>query len=123
LLASPNHQDLSQQHLNSIADWSNSSSYKRRKKIGNRQFCQLTTLVNSTSTAPPIDLPPKGAEFRHTSNILFLGHQRRGALLRLYYNSSAVAVWECLTAGCKAFSLANGKGTGTKDWVIKSLDD
>jgi hypothetical protein len=25
-------------------------------------------------------------------------------------------------AGCKAFSLANGKGTGTNDWVIKSLD-
>jgi hypothetical protein len=25
-----------------------------------------------------------------------------------------MAVWECLTAGCKAFSLANGKGTVTK---------
>jgi hypothetical protein len=32
-------------------------------------------------------------------------------------------LWECLTAGCKAFSLMNGKGTGTNDWVIKSLDD
>ncbi len=32
-------------------------------------------------------------------------------------------VCECLTAGCKAFSLANVKGTGTNDWVIKSLDD
>ncbi len=32
-------------------------------------------------------------------------------------------LWECLTAGCKAFSLANGKGTGTNDWVIRSLDD
>jgi hypothetical protein len=32
-------------------------------------------------------------------------------------------LWECLTAGCKAFSLANGKGMGTNDWVIKSLDD
>ncbi len=30
---------------------------------------------------------------------------------------------ECLTAGCKAFSLANVKGTGTNDWVIRSLDD
>jgi hypothetical protein len=30
---------------------------------------------------------------------------------------------ECLTAACKAFSLANGKGTGTNDWVIRSLDD
>jgi hypothetical protein len=32
-------------------------------------------------------------------------------------------VCECSTAGCKAFSLANGKGMGTNDWVIKSLDD
>ncbi len=31
-------------------------------------------------------------------------------------------VWECLTA-CKALSHANGKGTGTNDRVIKSLDD
>jgi hypothetical protein len=30
---------------------------------------------------------------------------------------------ECLTAACKVFSLANGKGTATNDWVIKSLDD
>ncbi len=28
-----------------------------------------------------------------------------------------------LTAGCKAFSLANGMGKGTDDWVIRSLDD
>ncbi len=27
-----------------------------------------------------------------------------------------------LTAGCKAFSLANVKGTGTNDWVIRTLD-
>jgi hypothetical protein len=32
-------------------------------------------------------------------------------------------VWKCLTAGCKTFSLANGKGMGTNDWVIRSLDD
>jgi hypothetical protein len=32
-------------------------------------------------------------------------------------------LWECVTAGCKAFSLANGKGTGSNDWVIKSLDN
>jgi hypothetical protein len=30
---------------------------------------------------------------------------------------------EYLTAGCMAFSLANGKGMGTNDWVIRSLDD
>ncbi len=28
-----------------------------------------------------------------------------------------------LTAACKAFSLTNGKGTGTNDWVIRTLDD
>jgi hypothetical protein len=28
-----------------------------------------------------------------------------------------------LAAACKAFSLANVKGTGTNDWVIRSLDD
>jgi hypothetical protein len=32
-------------------------------------------------------------------------------------------LWECVTAGCKAFSLANGKGMGANDWVIRSLDD
>ncbi len=40
----------------------------------------------------------------------------------LEYNNSNL-VWECLTAACKAFSLANGKGMGTNDWVIRSLDD
>jgi hypothetical protein len=25
-------------------------------------------------------------------------------------------LWECLTAACKAFSLANVKGMGTSDW-------
>ncbi len=35
----------------------------------------------------------------------------------------ALPVCECLTAACKAFSLANVKGTGTNDWLIKSLDD
>jgi hypothetical protein len=35
----------------------------------------------------------------------------------------ACQLWECLIAACKAFSLANGKGKGTNDRVIKSLDD
>jgi hypothetical protein len=30
--------------------------------------------------------------------------------------------YECVTAGCKAFSLANEQGTDTNDWVIRSLD-
>jgi hypothetical protein len=34
----------------------------------------------------------------------------------------AKGLWECLTA-CKALSHANAKGTGTNNWVIKSLDD
>jgi hypothetical protein len=29
---------------------------------------------------------------------------------------------EYLTVFCKAFSLANAKGKGTDDWVIRSLD-
>ncbi len=33
-----------------------------------------------------------------------------------------IEVVRMLTAACKAFSLANGKGTGTNDWVIRSLD-
>jgi hypothetical protein len=35
----------------------------------------------------------------------------------------APMIGKCVTAGCKAFSLANGKEMGTNDWVIKSLDD
>jgi hypothetical protein len=42
--------------------------------IINTDNCGLTTLVNSASTAPPISLLPKDAEFCHTSNILFVGH-------------------------------------------------
>jgi hypothetical protein len=33
------------------------------------------------------------------------------------------AVLECLTAACKALSLANGKGKGTNGLEIGSLDD
>jgi hypothetical protein len=36
--------------------------------------------------------------------------------------STSLLLWECLTA-CKALSHANAKGTGTNDWVIRSLDD
>jgi hypothetical protein len=30
---------------------------------------------------------------------------------------------ECLTAACKAFSLANAKGKGINELVVRSLDD
>ncbi len=36
---------------------------------------------------------------------------------------NVMQLWECVTAACKAFSLANVIGMGTNDWVIKSLDD
>jgi hypothetical protein len=48
-------------------------------------------IVNSASTAAPIGLPPKMAKSCHTSNRLLLGRQRRHALLRLYFISSAVS--------------------------------
>jgi hypothetical protein len=51
------------------------------------------TLVNSASMALLIGLPPKGAKFCHTLNILLVGHQRRPALSRLYFNSSVVVGW------------------------------
>ena len=35
----------------------------------------------------------------------------------------ASSMWECLTAACKAFSLANAKEKGTDGLVIRSLDD
>jgi hypothetical protein len=46
----------------------------QKTTIGNTDNRRLTTLVNSTSMAPPIGLQPKGAEFYHTSNILLVGH-------------------------------------------------
>jgi hypothetical protein len=42
--------------------------------IGNTDDCRLTTLVNSASTVALMGLPPKMAEFCHTSNILLVGH-------------------------------------------------
>jgi hypothetical protein len=50
---------------------------------------RLRTLVNSASTAPLIGLPPKGAKFCHTLNILLVGRQHRHALFWLCSNSSA----------------------------------
>ncbi len=57
---------------------------------GNTDDRQFMTIVNSASTAALIGLPPKMAKFCHTSNRLLVGCQRCCALLRLYFNSSAV---------------------------------
>jgi hypothetical protein len=62
----------------------------KKTTIGNTDNRQFRTIVNSASTAAPIGLPPKMAEFCHTFNLLLEGHQRRHALLWLYFNSSAV---------------------------------
>ncbi len=68
----------------------------KKTTISNCQYCWLTSLVNSTSTAPPIGLPPKGAKFCHTLNILLVGHWCCRVLLRLYFNSSAAGCWSVI---------------------------
>jgi hypothetical protein len=76
----------------------------KTKPIGDDDDCQFMIIVNSTSTAAPIGLPPKMAEFCHTPNRLLLGRQCRHALLRLYFNSSAtgrlvVGGWRSAVSG------------------------
>jgi hypothetical protein len=61
----------------------------KTKPVGDDDDRQFTIIVNSASTAAPIGLPPKMAEFCHTPNKLLLGRQCRRALLRLYFDSSA----------------------------------
>jgi hypothetical protein len=61
----------------------------KTKPIGDDDDRRFTIIVNSASTAAPIGLPPKMAEFYHTPNRLLLGRQCRRALLRLNFNSSA----------------------------------
>jgi hypothetical protein len=61
----------------------------KKKPIGDDVDRQFTIIINSASTAAPIGLPPKMAEFCHTPNRLLLGRQCRRALLWLYFNSSA----------------------------------
>jgi hypothetical protein len=80
----------------------------KTKPIGNDDDCRFTIIANSASTAAPIGLPPKMAEFCHTPNRLLLGRQCRRALLRLYFNSSAtgwsaVGGWRLVrNKGCRA---------------------
>jgi hypothetical protein len=61
----------------------------RTKPIGDCDDRRLMIIVNSISMAALIGLPPKMAEFCHTSNRSLLGRQRCCALLWLYFNSSA----------------------------------
>jgi hypothetical protein len=64
---------------------------RKTKPFGDYDDRRFTAIANSASTAVPIDLPPKMAKFCHTSNRLLVGRQRHHALLRLYFNSSAVS--------------------------------
>jgi hypothetical protein len=52
------------------------------------QLSPLTS-INSASTAPPMGLPPKGAEFCQAPNILLVGRRCCRAPSWLYFNSSA----------------------------------
>jgi hypothetical protein len=70
----------------------------KTKPIGDDDDRQFTIIVNSASTAAPIGLPPKMAEFCHTSNRSLLGRQCLRALLRLYFNSSATG-WRSVVGG------------------------
>jgi hypothetical protein len=58
-------------------------------------------------------------EFSHTFSDLLVGQMEA----TLESQDINVCIVGMLTPGCKAFSLANGKGTGTNDWVIRSLDN
>jgi hypothetical protein len=44
----------------------------KTKPIGHNDDRQFTIIIDSASTAAPIGLPPKMAEFCHTSNRLLL---------------------------------------------------
>jgi hypothetical protein len=50
---------------------------KKKTTISDTDDCQLPTLVNSASAAPPIGLAPKGAKFCHTPNRLLVGCRYR----------------------------------------------
>jgi hypothetical protein len=74
----------------------------KTKPIGDCDDRRFTIIVNSVSIAAPIGLPPKMAEFCHTSNRSLLGRQRCRALLRLYFISSATGRSPVGNEGCRA---------------------
>jgi hypothetical protein len=84
----------------------------KTKPIGDSDDRRFTIIVNSVSIAAPIGLPPKMAEFCHTSNRSLLGCQRCRALLRLYFNSSATGRSPVENEGFRALggSLQKDKG-------------
>jgi hypothetical protein len=61
------------------------------------------------------------AAFKHATG-LYSSKKKKG-MEGMSAREVIEVVMGVLTAACKAFSLANGKGTGTNDWVIRSLVD
>ncbi len=55
----------------------------------------------------------------HRTSVCSIG----GSRLKLSEVVGGQALIECLTAACKALSLANAKGKSTNGLVIRSLDD
>jgi hypothetical protein len=94
----------------------------KTKPIGDDDDRRFTIIVNSALTAAPIGLPPKMAEFCHTSNRSLLVRLCRRALLRLYFNSSAtgwrsvVGRWSVGNKSCRALG-----GSLQKDKVVLSI--
>ncbi len=74
----------------------------KTEPIGDCDDRRFTIIVSSVSMAVPIGLPPKMADFCHTSNRSLLGRQRCHALLRLYFNSSATGRSPVGNKGCQA---------------------
>ena len=68
------------------------------------------TTISDSDDCQLIGLPPKMAEFCHTLNILLVGHWRRRALRRLYFNSTWLVgqsvswsvSWSVGNKGCRA---------------------
>ncbi len=84
--------------------------------IGHHQTAISTAQATTQATLTPLGLTPgraigptvKAKEAAQVSTIL------RWTMARLC---------DCLTAACKAFSLANAKGKGVNELVTRSLDD
>jgi hypothetical protein len=60
--------------------------------------------------------------FLFKASMKFLNAVSFDLLVYLSKDMGLINCCECLTAAWKAFILANGKGMGTNDWVIRSLD-
>jgi hypothetical protein len=70
----------------------------KKTTISDTDNCQLTIIINSALMAALIGLPPKMAQFCHTSNRLLVGRQCHCAIWQLYLIPLRSVVW--LFVGC-----------------------